>query len=50
MWQATRGNEKRAQTVVTTAESPEQPALKRALAVRLVDVVGNDASATMEVK
>ena len=49
-WQAIRGNGKRAGTVVTVAESPELPALKRAIAVRLVDVFGNDASATVEVK
>jgi len=50
MWQAIRGNGKRAQTVVTTATSPELPAGKRTVAVRLVDVFGNDASATVEVK
>lgn len=43
MWQAIRGNEKRTQTVVTTAaENPEMLARKRALAVRLFDVFGND--------
>jgi adenine-specific DNA-methyltransferase len=50
MWQAIRGNGKRASTVVTTATSPELPVGKRAIAVRLVDVFGNDASATVEVK
>ncbi|MBD2130095.1 site-specific DNA-methyltransferase [Microcoleus sp. ZQ-A2] len=50
MWQAIRGNGKRASTVVTVAESPELPAGKRTIAVRLVDVFGNDASATVEVK
>lgn len=49
-WQAIRGNGKRVGTVVTVAESPELTAGKRAIAVRLVDVFGNDASATMEVK
>lgn len=49
-WQAIRGNGKQAGTVVTVAESPELPAGKRAIAVRLVDVFGNDASATVEVK
>lgn len=50
MWQAIRGNGKQASTVVTMAASPELPAGKRAIAVRLVDVFGNDASATVEVK
>jgi len=50
MWQAIRGNGKQIKTVVTTAESPELPAGKRVIAVRLVDVFGNDASATVEVK
>ncbi len=50
MWQAIRGNKKRVQTVVRTAESPDLPAGKRVLAVRLVDVIGNDASATVTVR
>ncbi|WP_193200610.1 site-specific DNA-methyltransferase [Nostoc sp. MG11] len=49
-WQAIRGNGKQASTVVTMAASPELPAGKRAIAVRLVDVFGNDASATVDVK
>jgi adenine-specific DNA-methyltransferase len=49
-WQAIRGNGKQAKTVITTASSPELPAGKRTIAVRLVDVFGNDASATVEVK
>ncbi|MEJ6486721.1 site-specific DNA-methyltransferase [Nostoc punctiforme UO1] len=49
-WQAIRGNGKQASTVVTVAASPELPVGKRAIAVRLVDVFGNDASATVEVK
>lgn len=49
MWQAIRGNGKQTKTVVTTAESLELPAGKRTIAVRLVDVFGNDASATVEV-
>jgi len=49
-WQAIRGNGKQASTVVTVAASPELPVGKRAIAVRLVDVFGNDASATLEVK
>lgn len=48
MWQAIRGNGKRAQTLVTTAESPGLSPGKRAIAVSLVDVFGNDASATKE--
>lgn len=50
MWQAIRGNGKQTKTVVTTAESLELPSGKRTIAVRLVDVFGNDASATVEVK
>lgn len=49
MWQAIRGNGKRTQTVVTQANSPELPKQKREIAVRLVDLFGNDASATMKV-
>jgi adenine-specific DNA-methyltransferase len=50
MWQAIRGNGRRTSTVITNADSPELPARKRAIAVRLVDVFGNDASAIVEVK
>lgn len=49
-WQAIRGNGKQAKTVITEASSHELPAGKRTIAVRLVDVFGNDASATVEVK
>lgn len=49
-WQAIRGNGKQAKTVITTASSDELEAGKRTIAVRLVDVFGNDASATVEVK
>jgi len=48
-WQAIRGNGKRANTVITTASSPQLSAVKRTIAVRLVDVFGNDASATVQV-
>lgn len=48
-WQAIRGNGKQASTVVTMAASQKLPAGKRMIAVRLVDVFGNDASATVEV-
>lgn len=50
MWQAIRGNGKQTKTVITTAASLELPAGKRTIAVRLVDVFGNDASATVEVR
>jgi adenine-specific DNA-methyltransferase len=50
MWQAIRGNGKQTKTVITTAESLELLAGKRTIAVRLVDVFGNDASATVEVR
>jgi len=46
-WQAIRGNGKRAGTVPIFAESSELPAGNRAIAVRLVDVFGNHASATV---
>lgn len=49
-WQAIRGNGKQAKTVITSASSYELSAGKRTIAVRLVDVFGNDASATVEVK
>lgn len=49
-WQAIRGNGKQAKTVITKASSPELAVGKRTIAVRLVDVFGNDASATVEVK
>jgi adenine-specific DNA-methyltransferase len=49
-WQAIRGNGKRSSTVVTVATSPELPEGRRAIAVRLVDVFGNDASDAIEVK
>ncbi|MGK7892702.1 MAG: site-specific DNA-methyltransferase [Xenococcus sp. (in: cyanobacteria)] len=48
-WQAIRGNGKQAKTVITTASSPELPVKDRTIAVRLVDVFGNDASATVKV-
>jgi len=50
MQQAIRGNGKRVSTVITEAESPQIPAGKRTIAVRLVDVFGNDASAVVEIK
>ncbi|XZN91740.1 MAG: site-specific DNA-methyltransferase [Microcoleus sp.] len=50
MQQAIRGNGKRISTVITEVESPQIPAGKRTIAVRLVDVFGNDASAVVEIK
>jgi adenine-specific DNA-methyltransferase len=50
MWQAMRGYGKRTETVITMASSPEMPKGKRAVAIRLVDIFGNDASAIFEVK
>ena len=50
MQQAIRGNGKRVSTVITEAQSPRIPAGKRTIAVRLVDVFGNDASAVVEIK
>lgn len=50
MQQAIRGNGKGVSTVITKADSPELLAGKRAIAVRLVDVFGNDASAVVEVE
>lgn len=50
MQQAIQGNGKRVSTVITEAQSPQIPAGKRTIAVRLVDVFGNDASAVVEIK
>ena len=43
-WQAIRGNGKQAKTVPLIAESLALPEGERAIAIRLVDVFGNDAS------
>ena len=56
-WQAFRGNGKKAKTVITeTKEILEKHApasskqeKKRIIAVRVVDIFGNDAGAVMEV-
>ncbi|MBD2160934.1 site-specific DNA-methyltransferase [Limnothrix sp. FACHB-1083] len=50
MWQAMRGYGKRTETVIATASSPEIPKGKRSVAIRLVDIFGNDASAIFEVQ
>jgi hypothetical protein len=47
-WQALRGNGKRAKVVGTTATATLPPG-KRTIAVRVVDVFGNDAAAVVEV-
>ncbi len=48
-WQAFRGNGKRAKTVTTVATEVLEKKNKRTIAVRVVDVFGNDATATLEV-
>jgi adenine-specific DNA-methyltransferase len=47
-WQALRGNGKRAKVVGTTATATLPPG-KRTIAVRIVDVFGNDAAAVVDV-
>jgi adenine-specific DNA-methyltransferase len=49
-WQAIRGNGKRVGGVPAIADSPPLPKGKRTIAIRLVDVFGNDASATLVIK
>jgi len=48
-WQAFRGNGKRAKTVPITATEVLEKKRKRVIAVRVVDIFGNDATATIEV-
>ena len=48
-WQAFRGNGKKAKTVPITATEILEEKKKRAIAVRVVDIFGNDAGATVEV-
>ncbi len=48
-WQAFRGNGKKAKTVPITASEILERKLKRTVAVRVVDIFGNDAAATVEV-
>jgi len=48
-WQAFRGNGKRARAVVTEARETLKKKNKRTTAVRVVDIFGNDAGATVEV-
>lgn len=48
-WQAFRGNGKRAKTVPITATEILEKKKKRVIAVRVVDIFGNDATATIEI-
>jgi hypothetical protein len=48
-WQALRGNGKRAKVVGTEATHTLPAARKFTVAIRVVDVFGNDAAATLEV-
>ncbi len=48
-WQAFRGNGKKAKTVPIVA-TEELEKKKRTIAVRVVDIFGNDAGATVEVE
>jgi len=49
-WQAIRGNGKRAKVVPTETTHELKGGKTRTIAVRVVDVFGNDAAATCEVK
>ena len=48
-WQAFRGNGRKAKTVPVEALETLQTERKRTVAVRVVDIFGNDAGATLEV-
>lgn len=48
-WQAFRGNGKKAETVLTVATATVDKKRKRRIAVRVVDIFGNDAGVTIEV-
>ncbi len=48
-WQAFRGNGKKAKTVPIEATETLEKRKKRTIAVRVVDIFGNDAGATIEV-
>jgi len=48
-WQAFRGNGRKAKTVVTTATEVLEKKKDRTIAVRVVDIFGNDAGATLKV-
>lgn len=47
-WQAFRGNGRKAKTVVTTATEVLEKKKNRTIAVRVVDIFGNDAAATVK--
>lgn len=49
-WQAFRGNGKKAKTVPIQAVETLEKKKKRTIAVRVVDIFGNDAGATLEVE
>ena len=49
-WQAFRGNGKKAKTVPIVATEILEKKKKRVIAVRVVDIFGNDAGATVEVQ
>jgi adenine-specific DNA-methyltransferase len=48
-WQAFRGNGKKAKTVPITVRETLDKKARRTIAVRVVDIFGNDAGATLEV-
>ncbi|MFQ5964785.1 MAG: site-specific DNA-methyltransferase [Candidatus Scalinduaceae bacterium] len=49
-WQAFRGNGKKAKTVPVVAKETLEKKQNRIIAVRVVDIFGNDAGATVEMK
>jgi DNA modification methylase len=48
-WQAFRGNGRKAKTVITTAIETLEKKKDRTVAVRVVDIFGNDAAATIKI-
>jgi adenine-specific DNA-methyltransferase len=50
LWQTFRGNGKKAKTVPITAAETLEKKKNRVIAVRVVDIFGNDAGASMELK
>lgn len=48
-WQAFRGNGRKAKTVLTTATETLEKKTGRTIAVRVVDIFGNDAGATLKI-